>query len=58
MGSAGFRELTGPGGESVPIRDRAGCHMFYTPAPEDTRAACPRTCEAERIAKLTASATM
>ncbi|MGW0710155.1 (2Fe-2S)-binding protein [Streptomyces sp. NPDC002643] len=55
VGSAGFRELTGPGGESVPTRDRASCCMFYTLAPEDICATCPRTSEAERIAKLTAA---
>lgn len=57
VGAAGFRELTGPGGESLPTRDRASCCMFYTLAPEDTCVTCPRTCEADRIAKLTAAAT-
>ena len=57
VGAAGFRELTGPGGESLPTRDRASCCMFYTLAPEDTCVTCPRTCETERISKLTAAAT-
>ncbi|GGZ32225.1 (2Fe-2S)-binding protein [Streptomyces poonensis] len=56
VGSAAFRELTGPNGESLPTRDRASCCMFYTLRPEDTCATCPRTCESDRIAKLTAAA--
>jgi ferric iron reductase protein FhuF len=57
VGAAGFRELTGPGGESLPTRDRASCCMFYTVAPDDTCASCPRTCEADRITKLMAAPT-
>ncbi|MBE4734570.1 MULTISPECIES: (2Fe-2S)-binding protein [Streptomyces] len=57
VGAAGFRELTGPGGESLPTRERASCCMFYTLVPEDTCVTCPRTCETERISKLTAAAT-
>ncbi|MDX3587926.1 (2Fe-2S)-binding protein [Streptomyces europaeiscabiei] len=53
VGGAGFRELTGPGGESLPTRDRASCCMFYTLAPDDTCVTCPRTCDADRITKLT-----
>ncbi|CAL9407257.1 hypothetical protein SUDANB105_01576 [Streptomyces sp. enrichment culture] len=56
VGSAAFRELTGPNGESLPTRDRASCCMFYTLRPEDTCATCPRTCDADRIVKLAASA--
>ncbi|WP_327435258.1 (2Fe-2S)-binding protein [Streptomyces sp. NBC_01236] len=55
-GSAAFRELTGPNGESLPTRDRASCCLFYTVRPEDTCATCPRTCDADRVAKLMASA--
>ncbi|MFF9277477.1 (2Fe-2S)-binding protein [Streptomyces griseosporeus] len=50
-GSAAFRELTGPDGERLPTRDRASCCMFYTVRPEDTCATCPRTCDADRVAK-------
>ncbi|MEW2396223.1 (2Fe-2S)-binding protein [Streptomyces sp. NPDC046862] len=57
VGSAAFRELTGPGGESLPTRDRVSCCMFYTLRPEDTCPSCPRVCDAERVAKLTAAAT-
>ena len=53
-GSAAFRELTGPSGESLPTRDRVSCCLFYTLRPEDTCATCPRTCDADRIAKLSA----
>ncbi|WP_037858873.1 (2Fe-2S)-binding protein [Streptomyces sp. NRRL S-340] len=56
VGSAAFRELTGPDGEALPTRDRASCCMFYTVRPEDTCATCPRTCDADRITKLTATA--
>jgi hypothetical protein len=56
VGSAAFRELTGPDGERLPTRDRASCCMFYTVRPEDTCATCPRTCDADRVAKLTATA--
>ncbi|MFB8034263.1 (2Fe-2S)-binding protein [Streptomyces sp. NPDC056004] len=53
VGSAGFRELTGPDGESLPTRDRASCCLFYTLRPEDTCVTCPRTCDADRVRKLT-----
>ncbi|MFF2328029.1 MULTISPECIES: (2Fe-2S)-binding protein [unclassified Streptomyces] len=53
VGSAGFRELTGPNGESLPTRDRASCCLFYTLRPEDTCVTCPRTGDAERVRKLT-----
>jgi hypothetical protein len=56
VGSAAFRELTGPNGESLPTRDRASCCMFYTLDPEDTCATCPRTLDPDRITKLTAAA--
>ncbi|MFJ8648430.1 (2Fe-2S)-binding protein [Streptomyces sp. NPDC093546] len=56
VGSAGFRELTGPGGETLPTRDRASCCLFYTLRPEDTCVTCPRTCDADRVRKLSASA--
>ncbi|MFF9061260.1 (2Fe-2S)-binding protein [Streptomyces sp. NPDC101213] len=56
VGSAAFRELTGPDGKPLPTRDRASCCMFYTVRPEDTCATCPRTCDADRIGKLTALA--
>jgi hypothetical protein len=55
-GSAAFRELTGPDGETLPTRDRASCCLFYTLRPEDTCVTCPRTCDTDRVAKLTASA--
>ncbi|MET7642249.1 (2Fe-2S)-binding protein [Streptomyces sp. NPDC005426] len=55
VGTAGFRELTGPNGESLPTRDRASCCMFYTLRPEDTCVTCPRTCDADRVRKLTPS---
>ncbi|MFI7412153.1 (2Fe-2S)-binding protein [Streptomyces sp. NPDC049627] len=56
VGSAAFRELTGPNGESLPTRDRASCCMFYTLRPEDTCVTCPRTCDADRVTRLLATA--
>lgn len=53
VGTAGFRELTGPNGETLPTRDRASCCLFYTLRPEDTCVTCPRTCDADRVRKLT-----
>ncbi|MET8948921.1 (2Fe-2S)-binding protein [Streptomyces sp. NPDC004542] len=55
VGSAAFRTLTGPDGEPLPTRDRASCCMFYTVRPEDTCATCPRTCDNDRVAGLTAT---
>ncbi|MEU3214835.1 (2Fe-2S)-binding protein [Streptomyces sp. NPDC006971] len=53
VGTPGFRELTGPNGEPLPTRDRVSCCLFYTLRPEDTCVTCPRTCDAERVRKLT-----
>ncbi|MFE3864010.1 (2Fe-2S)-binding protein [Streptomyces goshikiensis] len=55
-GGAGFRTLTGPDGEALPTRDRAGCCLFYTIRPEDTCVTCPRTCDTDRVARLTQAA--
>ncbi|MGW7514997.1 (2Fe-2S)-binding protein [Streptomyces sp. NPDC054796] len=52
---ASFRELTGPEGETLATRDRASCCFFYTLRPEDTCVTCPRTCDAERVERLTSS---
>ncbi|MFI1396922.1 (2Fe-2S)-binding protein [Streptomyces sp. NPDC020681] len=52
VGTAGFRVLTGPDGEQLPTRDRASCCLFYTLRPEDTCVTCPRTCDADRVARL------
>ena len=56
VGTAAFRELTGPNGEALATRDRASCCMFYTVRPEEACETCPRTCDADRVAKLTAAA--
>ncbi|MFF2501837.1 (2Fe-2S)-binding protein [Streptomyces sp. NPDC058067] len=56
VGKAAFRELTGPEGQSLPTRDRASCCLFYTLRPEDTCVTCPRTCDADRVARLSATA--
>ncbi|MCX4528757.1 (2Fe-2S)-binding protein [Streptomyces sp. NBC_01551] len=55
-GGAGFRTLTGPDGEALPTRDRAGCCLFYTIRPEDTCVTCPRTRDADRVVRLTQAA--
>ncbi|MFF1421262.1 (2Fe-2S)-binding protein [Streptomyces sp. NPDC058280] len=54
VGTAGFRELTGPAGETLSTRDRASCCLYYTLRPEDTCVTCPRTCDADRVRKLSA----
>jgi hypothetical protein len=56
VGNPAFRELTGPDGQSLPTRDRASCCLFYTLRPEDTCVTCPRTCDADRVARLSATA--
>jgi hypothetical protein len=56
VGTAAFRELTGPGGESLATRDRVSCCMYYTLEPQDTCATCPRTCDTDRVVKLLAEA--
>lgn len=53
-GGAGFRELAGPQGRPLPTRDRASCCLFYTVRPGDTCVTCPRTCDADRVARLSA----
>lgn len=54
VGGAEFRELTGPRGESLPTRDRASCCFFYTLRPEETCLTCPRTCDVDRVERLSA----
>ncbi|MFI8533452.1 (2Fe-2S)-binding protein [Streptomyces aquilus] len=56
VGTAAFREMTGPAGEALPTRDRVSCCMYYTLAPQDTCATCPRTCDTDRVVKLLAEA--
>lgn len=58
-GSAGFRELEGPGGELLPTRDRISCCLSYTLRPGDPEMVCdtcPRVCDGDRVARLLASA--
>ncbi|MFF2999931.1 (2Fe-2S)-binding protein [Streptomyces sp. NPDC057950] len=55
VGSAAFRELTGPDGGTLTTRDRASCCLFYTLRPDDACVTCPRVCDAERVAKSTAA---
>ncbi|WP_393076752.1 (2Fe-2S)-binding protein [Streptomyces sp. LN704] len=54
VGSAAFRDLTGPDGATLTTRDRASCCLFYTLRPDDACVTCPRVCDAERVAKSTA----
>ncbi|MEU9008003.1 (2Fe-2S)-binding protein, partial [Streptomyces sp. NPDC048551] len=55
-GGAGFRTLDGPATAELTTRDRAGCCFFYTIRPQDTCTTCPRTCDTDRVARLTAAA--
>ncbi|MCX2924533.1 (2Fe-2S)-binding protein [Streptomyces sp. NEAU-W12] len=54
VGSAGFRPVTGPGGEATHTRDRISCCMFYTLRPDDVCATCPRTCGTGRVSEKAA----
>ncbi|MEV7833513.1 (2Fe-2S)-binding protein [Streptomyces subrutilus] len=54
-GAAGFRTLPGPDGAPLATRDRASCCFFYTISAQDTCVTCPRTCDADRVARLTAT---
>lgn len=53
---AAFRELADAGGRALTTRNRASCCLYYTLRPEDTCATCPRTCDTDRVARLTAPA--
>ena len=55
-GGASFRTLTGPNGERLTTRDRASCCLYYTLRPENTCVTCPRTCDTERVRRLSAEA--
>ncbi|MER5562872.1 (2Fe-2S)-binding protein [Streptomyces sp. NPDC001251] len=55
VGTPGFRELTAPDGRNLPTRDRASCCFFYTVRPDDTCVTCPRTCDADRVQRLSAA---
>ncbi|MGW6540748.1 (2Fe-2S)-binding protein [Streptomyces sp. NPDC055051] len=58
-GGAAFRPLPGaeaPDGTPRATRDRATCCFFYTLRPEDTCITCPRTCDADRVRRLAATA--
>ncbi|MGK5546958.1 (2Fe-2S)-binding protein [Streptomyces sp. URMC 127] len=55
VGGAAFRMLTGRMGEPIPTRDRASCCLFYTLRPQDTCTTCPRTCDADRVDRLSVS---
>lgn len=54
-GGAGFRTLRAPDGRDLPTRDRASCCFFYTIDPADTCVTCPRTCDADRVTRMTAA---
>ncbi len=56
VGSAAFRELSGPNGASLAYL-RPGELLLDTLRPEETCVNCPRTCDTDRIAKLSATAT-
>ncbi|MGW7417617.1 (2Fe-2S)-binding protein, partial [Streptomyces sp. NPDC054863] len=52
-GGADFRRLTTPDGSRHPTRTRLGCCMYYTLDSAQACATCPRTCDAERLRRLT-----
>ena len=51
---AAFRRLHAADGTSYPTRTRAGCCLYYTVAPGEACATCPRTGDAERLARIDA----
>lgn len=51
---AGFRRLRGGDGTSYPTRTRAGCCLYYAISPDEACATCPRTGDAERLARIDA----
>lgn len=53
---AAFRELAAPDEQPLLTRDRASCCLYYTLRPQDTCVTCPRTCDAERVERLSAVA--
>ncbi|MEU8826650.1 (2Fe-2S)-binding protein [Streptomyces sp. NPDC048636] len=52
---AAFRALAGAGGGPAVTRDRASCCLFYTLRPDEPCLTCPRTADAERIARRAAN---
>lgn len=50
-GGAAFREITKDCGGRLPTRDRVTCCFFYTLRPEATCVTCPRTSDADRVAR-------
>jgi hypothetical protein len=52
-GGADFRRLTTPDGRRHPTRTRIGCCMYYAVEADQACATCPRTCDAERLRRLT-----
>jgi hypothetical protein len=49
---AGFRALSCPDGQALATRDRASCCGFYTVRPKEACTTCPRTSDADRVARL------
>ncbi|OEU86930.1 iron-sulfur protein [Streptomyces abyssalis] len=49
---AGFRRLHGGDGTSYPTRTRTGCCLFYAISPGEACATCPRTGDADRLARI------
>ncbi|MFJ3669370.1 (2Fe-2S)-binding protein [Streptomyces sp. NPDC090106] len=49
---ADFRYLVGDDGRRHATRTRAGCCMFYAIRPAEACVTCPRTADAERLARL------
>lgn len=56
-GGAAFRNLSGPDGTTVRTRDRTSCCLVYTLPATDTCVTCPRTCESDRVNRLTTNLT-
>ncbi|WP_435242482.1 (2Fe-2S)-binding protein [Streptomyces cucumeris] len=52
---AAFRELAGAEGGPAVTRNRASCCLFYTLRPDEPCLTCPRTADADRIARRVAN---
>ncbi|MDX6316594.1 MAG: hypothetical protein QOF44_6058 [Streptomyces sp.] len=56
-GGAGFRDLAGAGGAALRTRDRISCCLVYTLPGAETCVTCPRTCESDRVNRLSTNLT-
>jgi hypothetical protein len=56
-GGAGFHDLGGPDGAALRTRDRISCCLVYSLRGAETCVTCPRTCEADRVSRISTNLT-